>query len=121
VPTYVRALTAGAVTAVPRDAPPEGVREVFEAAMRGTSLLPIEVVRVLASPSEPAPHAPDMPTQREIEWLRQLAGGMTIAQLADGAGYSERAMFRLLRALYAKLNVKTRTEALMHARERGWL
>ena len=30
-------------------------------------------------------------------------------------------MFRLLRSLYAKLDVKSRTEALMLARERGWL
>jgi DNA-binding CsgD family transcriptional regulator len=44
-----------------------------------------------------------------------------VGQLADQAGYSERAMFRMLRNLYAKLKVSTRTEALMHARERGWL
>jgi DNA-binding NarL/FixJ family response regulator len=118
---YLRALTAGAVSAVRRDAPPEEVRQVFEAAVQGTSLLPVEVVRALASPSEPPPQAQDAPSPREIEWLRQLARGITVAQLADGAGYSERAMFRLLRSLYAKLDVKSRTEALMHARERGWL
>jgi DNA-binding NarL/FixJ family response regulator len=121
VTAYVRALSAGAVSAVPRDAPPEGVRQVFEAAMRGISQLPIEVVRALASPSEVPPEAHDEPAAHEIEWLQQLASGVTVAQLADRAGYSERAMFRLLRSLYAKLDVKSRTEALMLARERGWL
>jgi DNA-binding CsgD family transcriptional regulator len=45
----------------------------------------------------------------------------TVRQLADRAGYSERMMFRLLRDLYDRLRVKGRTEALMLARERGWL
>jgi DNA-binding NarL/FixJ family response regulator len=121
VSAYVRALAAGAVSAVPRDAPPEGVRQVFEAAVSGTSLLPIEVVRLLVSPGESTPETPDLPSPHEIEWLQQLATGVTVAQLADRAGYSERAMFRLLRNLYAKLDVRTRTEALMFARERGWL
>jgi DNA-binding NarL/FixJ family response regulator len=121
VDAYVRALAAGAVSAVPRDTPPEGMRQVFEAAVSGTSLLPTDVVRVLLSRGEPAPDSSEMPSPREIEWLQQLAAGLTVAQLADQTGYSERAMYRLLRSLYAKLNVKTRMEALMLAHERGWL
>jgi DNA-binding NarL/FixJ family response regulator len=121
VDAYVRALASGAVSAVPRDAPPEGIRQVFEAAVSGTSLLPTEVVRVLLSSRESVPDGSEMPSLREIEWLQQLADGITIAQLADRTGYSERAMYRLLRGLYTKLDVKTRTEALMLARARGWL
>jgi DNA-binding CsgD family transcriptional regulator len=41
--------------------------------------------------------------------------------VANLAGYSERAMFRLLRGLYARIGVRNRTEALMRAKERGWL
>jgi DNA-binding NarL/FixJ family response regulator len=121
VGAYVRALAAGAVSAVPRDTPPEGMRQVVEAAVSGTSLLPTEVVRVLLSRGEAAPDDSEMPSPREIEWLQQLASGLTVAQLADQTGYSERAMYRLLRSLYAKLDVQTRMEALMLARERGWL
>jgi DNA-binding NarL/FixJ family response regulator len=121
VGTYVRALAAGAVSAVPRDTPPEGMRQVVEAAVSGTSLLPTEVVRVLLSRGEADPDDSEMPSPREIEWLQQLASGLTVAQLADQTGYSERAMYRLLRSLYAKLDVQTRMEALMLARERGWL
>ena len=49
------------------------------------------------------------------------AGGSTVAALANQAGYSERAMFRLLHGLYQRLGVRTRTEALIRAHERGWL
>lgn len=118
--TYVRALTTGAISAVPRDAHPEMVRQVLEAVLRGMSVLPIEVVRVLASPAK-SPRVPDMLSTREIDWLQRLAQGATVNELANQAGYSERAMFRLLRDLYAKMHVKNRTEALMQGRERGWL
>ncbi|NJP91315.1 hypothetical protein HCN51_17935 [Nonomuraea sp. FMUSA5-5] len=46
---------------------------------------------------------------------------MTVGLLADGVGYSERAMFRQLSDLYAKLHVRNRMEALMYGRERGRL
>jgi DNA-binding CsgD family transcriptional regulator len=44
-----------------------------------------------------------------------------VVRLADRAGYSERAMFRLLRQLYLRIGARNRTEALMRAHERGWL
>jgi DNA-binding CsgD family transcriptional regulator len=53
--------------------------------------------------------------------LRQLAAGATVAQLADRAGYSERAMFRLLHALYRQLGARSRIEAILHAQTSGWL
>jgi DNA-binding NarL/FixJ family response regulator len=119
--TWVRAILSGAAAAVPRDAPPETMRRVFEAALEGESLLPFDVVRALASVREPVAGDQERLAPREIEWLRALAEGATVAQLAEQAGYSERAMFRLLRDLYARMRVKTRTEALMRANERGWL
>lgn len=119
--TWVRAILSGAAAVVPRDAPPATMRRVFEAAMEGESLLPFDVVRALASVREPAASDQDHLAPREIEWLRDLAGGATVAQIAERAGYSERAMFRLLRDLYMRMRVKTRTEALIRAKERGWL
>jgi DNA-binding NarL/FixJ family response regulator len=119
---YVQAIASGAIAAVPRDASPEAVRRVFEAAVEGKSLLPVEVVRAFASPPGTGePEQQGTPSAREIEWLRELAGGTTVGQLADQAGYSERAMFRLLRELYARIGVAGRTEALLRAKESGWL
>jgi DNA-binding NarL/FixJ family response regulator len=117
----VRALVAGAVGIVPRDAPPMLVRRAFEAAAGGESLLPIDVVRTLASSPGAGDDRPGVVSSQEIDWLRRLAQGSTIAQLAVHSGYSERMMFRLLRDLYGKLRVAGRTEAIIHAHEQGWI
>jgi DNA-binding NarL/FixJ family response regulator len=78
-------------------------------------------VRALTDPARDSRPDGDIPSPREIDWLHQLAGGLTVGQLAARVGYSERMMFRLLRELYDRLQVKGRTEALMLARQRGWL
>jgi DNA-binding NarL/FixJ family response regulator len=119
--TYVRALSSGAVGVLPRDASTASVKEAFEAAMSGKSILPVEVLRALTASETQAPSNESTPASREINWLHQLADGVTVGQLAARVGYSERMMFRLLRDLYNRLQVKGRTDALMLARERGWL
>ena len=50
-----------------------------------------------------------------------LASGRIVSQLAERSGYSERAMFRLLRKVYVRMQVRNRTEALLRARQQGWL
>lgn len=117
--TYIRALTTGAVGVIPRTSSAEALRDGFRSLLRAQSLLPITVVRLLVD----APPSADQPvvSTQERGWLRDLAGGTTVAQLATTAGYSERMMFRMLRALYAKLHASNRTEALMHARDQGWI
>jgi DNA-binding NarL/FixJ family response regulator len=120
LPAYVRAVAAGSVTALPRDAAADMIKRVFDEAVRGFSVLPVDVVQALAAPHERPDNGPEL-APREVGWLRELAGGATITQLAEQSGYSERAMFRLLRDLYARLKVKNRTEALMLAHRRGWL
>jgi DNA-binding NarL/FixJ family response regulator len=118
---YVRAIAAGAAGAIPRDATPAVVRTAFQAALDGTTVLPTEVVRALAARQPPAHERDGEPSAREIGWLRDLARGVGVSHLAEGAGYSERMMFRLLRELYDRLGVGGRTEALMLARDRGWI
>jgi len=116
----LRALQAGAAAILPRDASPQMVREASIAAVEGRSILPVAVVRALTT-LPVARQDPGIPSLAEQEWLAHLAGGMTIAQLATRAGYSERMMFRLLRDLYTRLGVSNRTEALLRARDAGWL
>jgi DNA-binding NarL/FixJ family response regulator len=121
-PTYLRALGAGAVAAVPRNATAEQLRQVFEQAVHGRSLLPVDVIRALAGTGRPPKQATDDElNERDIDWLRDLAGGTTVARLAEKAGYSERAMFRLLQDLYRRMGVRNRTEALIQANQKGWL
>lgn len=119
VAASVRALRAGAACVVSRDTSPAALSEAFSAAVRGQSLVPVEVLRALALAADEPPV--DQPSADERRWLRGLAAGMTVSRLADEAGYSERMMFRLLRDLYTRLGVDNRTEALMKAQRHGWL
>jgi DNA-binding NarL/FixJ family response regulator len=121
VPIVVRAVAAGAAAVVSRDASPDTIRLALEAAVEGRSLLPTDVVENLLEPVEPSRDRREGPSERELEWLRALASGLTVSQLASRTGYSERAMFRLLRQLYARLGVGNRTEALIRAQEQGLL
>jgi DNA-binding NarL/FixJ family response regulator len=116
----VRALGSGAVGVMAREADFETVRDVLAAAISGRSVLPVEVVRALTATGHV--QRPDrIPPETEISWIRQLMQGLTVARLAERAGYSERMMFRLLRDLYQRWGVANRTEAIIHARDNGWL
>jgi DNA-binding NarL/FixJ family response regulator len=117
---HVKAVEAGATAAVARTSTPEGVLEVFNAAVRGVSMLPAEAVRALAAPTTNSEEANHL-TPREIEWLRALSQGTTVAQLAENVGYSERAMYRLLRDMYRRMHAGNRTEAVLKASRAGWL
>lgn len=120
VDAYVRALSAGAVAVLPRTTAPDQIREAFDAVIRGSAVVPIDVLRALIT-GRSTEAEPDTPSEPERDWLRMLAQGMTVGQVADHAGYSERMMFRLLRTLYTKMGASNRTQALFRAREGGWL
>jgi DNA-binding NarL/FixJ family response regulator len=120
----VRALTSGAVSILPRDMAAQAVLQTVDSLARGESVVPLSVMRALAGQLPPVGDEPEREealSSKELDWLRQLAQGVTVRQLANSAGYSERMMFRILRSLYERMKVATRTEALFLARERGWI
>ena len=94
------------------------LRLTVEATVGGQAVMPAAVAAVLAEPQAVSARGPSVD---QLSWLRQLANGATVVQLADRAGYSERAMFRLLRSLYRQMGVRTRLQAIMRAQEAGWL
>jgi DNA-binding NarL/FixJ family response regulator len=114
---YAQALRFGADGVAPWDADPEAIVAVVHAALEGKLLLAVEVGRALAT----YPVDPEWITPEETEWLQLLARGMTVHDLADKTGYSERAMFRFLAGLYGKMGVSNRTEAVLLASQRGLL
>jgi DNA-binding NarL/FixJ family response regulator len=116
----VRALNSGAIGVMAREADFDTVRDVLAAAISGRSVLPVEVVRALTATGD-VQRPNRIPPETEISWIRQLTQGLTVARLAERAGYSERMMFRLLRELYQRWGVANRTEAIIHARDNGWL
>src|SRR6266508_388413 len=81
VRNHVQAILSGAVAVVPRDALPDTLRMVFEAAVAGKSLLPMEVIRALTRPQPLQEMDEHVPSPQEIGWLRDLAFGTTVARL----------------------------------------
>ncbi|GLW90406.1 DNA-binding response regulator [Actinokineospora globicatena] len=119
VASGVRALRLGARSVLSRGVDAAGLRQAVDSTVSGQAVMPAEVATALASGAAPDKHTPLSADQ--LSWLRQLAEGATVAQLASRTGYSERAMFRLLRALYRRMGVRTRLQAIMRAQESHWL
>ncbi len=89
---------------LPRAVTVATLRRTVEATIGGQAVMPAAVAAVLAEPQAVSEHTP---SARQLSWLRQLVTGVTVAQLAEQAGYSKRAMFRLLRVLYRQMGVRT--------------
>ena len=117
--TGARAVRFGARSVVRRNAEPELLRHAVAVTVRGQAVMPVGVASLLAVGDRPGVARPA--SAEELGWLRQLADGTTVARLAAQAGYSERAMFRLLRGLYQRMGVRTRIEAIMLAKQSDWL
>ena len=116
---YAQALHAGAAGALPWTSAPDAVVAVVKSAQRGYVLLPQDVARTIAD-GVGSSGLPGIRSE-EIRWLRMMANGNTVAELAAAVGYSEREMFRLLRQLYDRMSVRNRTEALLKAAQCGVL
>jgi DNA-binding NarL/FixJ family response regulator len=116
-----RAVRAGARSVLPREVTAVVLRRTVEATIEGQTVLPAGVAVVLATGAVAAGDTDPVITADQLVWLRHLAEGMTVAELARLIGYSERAMFRLLQGLYRQLGARTRIEAIIRAQEQGLL
>jgi len=112
---YREVLETGVDSAVARDAPLERIVDVIGAAVERRTVLPTEVARTLALGDKDN----ELIEGQQAEWLRALARGATVEDLAASVGYSERAMYRHLRRLYERLGARNRTEALLQALRQG--
>ena len=75
--------------------------------------------RVPAEPSETQP--PESLTCREIEVLKSASRGKGNKEIADELSISVRTVQSHFRAIFNKLGVASRSEALMYGVRRGWL
>ncbi|MEU4743846.1 DNA-binding response regulator, partial [Actinosynnema sp. NPDC023658] len=114
-----RAVRFGARAVLPRDVAADTLLQTVEATISGQAVMPAAVAAALAA-SARADEQPILSAD-QMSWLRQLAAGSTVPAVAARAGYSERAMYRLLQAVYRQIGVRTRLEAIMRAQESGWL
>jgi DNA-binding NarL/FixJ family response regulator len=114
------ALREGATAAAAWHETPEKVIEVLLGVLQDYCVLPTEVVRALVATNGAPVDVPQV-TAVEIRWLQSLADGVTVAELAKQASYSEREMFRLLQRLYRRMGTRTRVAAIVKAARTGLL
>ncbi|MGN9908615.1 DNA-binding response regulator [Phytohabitans sp. LJ34] len=116
-----RAVRLGARSVLSRQATVRAVERAVAATIEGEAIMPAAVASALSATRQPVTASQVGLSGEQIAWLRSLSAGRTMAALAKEAGYSERAMYRLLRAVYEQLGVRTRLEAIVRMQEAGWL
>ncbi|MFI6441110.1 hypothetical protein [Streptomyces sp. NPDC050759] len=116
----VRAMRAGARSVVAREATVSALQRAVSATIDGEAVMPTDVVDLLVTGRGGRAPRGAVPSAEQIAWLRRLSDGWTVSRLASDSGYSERAMYRLLRAFYQRIGVSTRLEAIMLAHDKGW-
>lgn len=116
----VRAMRAGARSVVMREATVSALQRAVSATLDGQAVMPTEVADLLVTGRGDRAPRGSVPSAEQVAWLRRLSDGWTVSRLASETGYSERAMYRLLRAFYVRIGVNTRLEAIMLAHDKGW-
>ena len=124
---YVYAvIDAGAAGYLLKDVPAEEVINAVRAIHTGEPVLHPQIMQKLmnrASSSDNRAYrlnsnAPDI-SSRELEVMEHAARGLTNVQIADELGLSPRTVQTHLRNIFTKLNVSSRTEAVVRAISMG--
>lgn len=76
---------------------------------------------LMASPETEGPRRPPGLTDREVQVLRLLARGSAAKQVAAELGCSASTIHNHLHHVYRKLGVSGQSQALLLAREKGWV
>jgi DNA-binding NarL/FixJ family response regulator len=113
------ALLDGATAAVSVDAPLDELIQVVTVALAGKVVLDPPVAEALARGCLGPALLECAVSDPEVDWLRGLARGDTVAELAEAAAFSEREMYRQLGALYERLGAANRTQAIVRAAQLG--
>lgn len=114
----VRAVTAGAIGYLLKDAAPHELIEAIRAAAAGeTALSPAVAARLLGRMQSPDTSL----TSRELEIVGHLADGDSNRDIARRLTISEATVKSHLVHIFGKLGVDSRTRAVAEARRRGML
>jgi DNA-binding NarL/FixJ family response regulator len=109
-----RALTAGAMSYLTKDADAADVISAIQSVQRGRSFMPAALRGLLATRL-----GADAMTPRELSVLESLAQGLTNQQIADLLGIAEKTVRIHMTHIFDKLGVTDRTQAVIVAVQRG--
>ena len=127
--TIVAAIAAGASGYLLKDALPEDIHKAATEVMAGGSPISPSIARfilrrageigsVLVAPLQPAVEVPHL-TPRELEILWGIAKGLTYNEIASLLEMSPNTVPTHIKAIYRKLQVGTRGEAVYEAIQQG--
>jgi DNA-binding NarL/FixJ family response regulator len=114
------ALRAGATGYLLKDQPVAAIVAALQGIASGQPPLSPAIARRMLAFFQPAQSLPDPSlTERETEVLRLISKGMTQAETARLLGISQHTVAGYVKELYRKLNVSSRAEAALLARDMG--
>ena len=115
-PGYLRrAMEAGALGFMVKDAPPEQLADAIRRVASGERVVdPVLAAESLAGGANPL-------TGRERDVLAAARGGATVADIARKLYLSEGTVRNYLSSAIAKTGTRNRVEAVIHAEQHGWL
>ena len=114
----VRALDAGAIGYLLKDAEPEDIHEAIRAATRGEAPITPRAAMALLADRRGRPDAVEL-TGREREVLLLVIDGLANKQIARRLGISERTVKGHLTNLFQRIGVADRTQAALWAERNG--
>jgi DNA-binding NarL/FixJ family response regulator len=114
----VRALDAGAIGYLLKDAEPEEIHEAIRAAARGEAPITPRAAVALLADRRDRPTSVDL-TAREQEVLLLVVEGLANKQIARRLGISEKTVKGHLTNLFQRIGVGDRTQAALWAERNG--
>lgn len=121
--SVVAAIEAGASGYVAKDAPIAQLADAIQQVVAGGAPVSPSVarhlLRTLRDRPSPAPPGDDGLSPREREVLQALASGYTYKEVAQQCGISYHTVVDYVRSLYRKLEVHSRTEAVVAGARQG--
>jgi DNA-binding NarL/FixJ family response regulator len=122
--SVLSAFAEGAQGYLLKDSSPEQINEAIHAALLGQSPVSPEVATHLLQLVRKVPErsAPNQQlTERELSILNMIARGLSYAEAAQAGGISVHTVGDHIKAIYRKLDVRSKIEAVHEARQLGWL
>jgi two-component system, NarL family, response regulator LiaR len=116
--SVVGAIRAGAIGYLLKDTNADELRRAVKAAAAGqVQLSPEAAVRLMREVR--APEAPESLTEREMDVLRLLAEGQSNKEIARNLSIGEKTVKTHVSSILAKLDVQSRTQAVLAAMRSG--
>ena len=116
----LEAIELGATSYLLKDTGREKLFSTIDAALKGETLLQPDMLQLLLQ-AQSKKNEQSFFTKKEIQVLKALRRGLKNSEIANEMGIGERTVKSYLTSIYSKLEVKTRTQAIIVAIEQKYI